>query len=261
MKRIHFFEIEDQAWLPKSIRDGVTDFLRIAVLWSDLYKPFSQKLDAALVRSRSQQVVDLCSGAGAAWEGLLKQLPSAMASSTTVTFTDYYPNLPAFERLQALEPQQFRYVGTPVSALDVPRDLAGFRTVFSAFHHFRPEQARQIVADAVKSRQGIAIAESTQRHPLLLIYMLFTPLLVLLSTPFQRPFKWSRLFWTYLIPAIPLIVAFDGIVSCLRTYTPEELLDLVRGIEGAQGYDWESAVATMGPLPVGVTYLIGTPKS
>lgn len=260
MKRIQFFEIEDQPWLPESIRNGVTDFLRLAVLWIDLYKPFRRKLDAALSKTQTRQVVDLCSGGGAAWESLIKQLPSDSHGQTTVTFTDMYPNLPAFSRLRSLQPRQFHYVETSVPALDVPNDLQGFRTLFSSFHHFQPDQARQIVADAVRHKQGIAIAEATQRHVLLLLYMLFTPLLVLLCTPFQRPFKWSRLFWTYLIPVIPFVVMFDGIVSCLRTYTPEELRELIKGIEGMETYDWDSSVATMGPLPIGVTYLIGTPK-
>jgi hypothetical protein len=71
-------------------------------------------------------------------EGLLNQLLSA-AGKITVALADYSPNLPAFKRLQYLQPQQIHRISTPVSALDVPKELQGFRTVFSAFHHFRPE--------------------------------------------------------------------------------------------------------------------------
>jgi len=39
----------------------------------------------------------------------------------------------------------------------VPDELTGFRTIFSAFHHFRPEEARAVVADAAHQRQGIAV--------------------------------------------------------------------------------------------------------
>ena len=45
--------------------------------------------------------------------------------------------------------------------------------------------------------------------------------------PACPPFRWSRLLWTYLVPVIPLVLLFDGIVSCLRSYRPDELLKLV----------------------------------
>ena len=56
-----------------------------------------------------------------------------------------------------------------------------------------------------------------------MVVTLLAPIVVLLLTPAIRPFRWSRLFWTYVIPAVPALVLFDGIVSCLRIYSPEEL--------------------------------------
>jgi hypothetical protein len=59
--------------------------------------------------------------------------------------------------------------------------------------------------------------------------------LVLLLTPFVRPFTLWRLLLTYVVPvAVPLIL-WDGIVSCLRSYTPDELRELTRGLE-SDGY-------------------------
>jgi len=148
-----------------------------------------------------------------------------------------------------------------VSAVNVPSSLIGFRTLFSSFHHFSPDQARSILADAVSKRQGIAIAESTQRHVLTLSYMLVTPVLVWMATPFYRNFSWRRVFWTYCLPIIPLVVLFDGLVSCMRTYTPDELQGLVAGIPENDAFDWDIGLIRIGILPVGVTYLIGVPKS
>src|SRR2546422_6427005 len=47
----------------------------------------------------------------------------------------------------------------PVDATQVPGDLHGFRTIFTAFHHFRPAQARAVVADAVAKGEGIGVFE------------------------------------------------------------------------------------------------------
>ena len=263
MPRLHLFEIEDQAWLPAYIRDSITDFLRYAVLRFDIYKGFSQRLINAIDRSKSQRAVDLCSGGGGPWPKLILQLVEVRNGPKpfSVKLTDFYPNVPAMrEAAGCVQPGVIDFCDQSVSALSVPPDLTGFRTLFSSFHHFRPDDARAIIADAVLQKQGIAIAESTQRHPLLIAYMFLTPALVLLTSPFQKPFRWSRLFWTYVIPVVPLAVMFDGIVSCLRTYTPQELMALVRGIPNYESFDWDAGVEPIGRLPVGVTYLIGVPR-
>ena len=70
------------------------------------------------------------------------------------------------------------------------------------------------------------------------VVMLFSPILILLVTPFIKPFTWKKLFWTYLIPLIPLTGLWDGIVSYLRTYSPGELEDLIEGLE-SDDYAWE----------------------
>lgn len=59
-------------------------------------------------------------------------------------------------------------------------------------------------------------------------------------TPLVRPFRLSRLFWTYVLPAIPLLFAWDGTVSALRAYTPEELLELARSVPGGNAYTWQA---------------------
>ncbi|WP_119293322.1 class I SAM-dependent methyltransferase [Azohydromonas sediminis] len=261
MKRMQLLELEDQAWLPPSIRNGITDFLEFAVVKADLYKPFAPRLAAAISAANVDSVVDLCSGGGGPWLRLRDDVVRLTGREVSVTLTDYYPNIAAFKRVADADSSgRTRFVEASVSALNVSQDLQGLRTVFSAFHHFAPTKAQAILADALQQRQGIVIAESTQRHPLLLAYMLLTPALVLLTSPFQKPFRWSRLFWTYVVPVVPLAVMFDGIVSCLRTYTPDEMMALVRGIPGHETFDWEAGIERIGRLPVGVTYLIGTPR-
>jgi hypothetical protein len=67
--------------------------------------------------------------------------------------------------------------------------------------------------------------------------------------------RWSKILLTYLIPLIPLAVLWDGLVSCLRTRTPQELLALTSRFPQ---YEWEAGYARGAWLaPV---YLIGRPK-
>ena len=259
MKRIQLFEFEDLAWFPQAIRDGITDFLHFLVSHSGLFDRIAPLLDEALAGCGAQQVIDLCAGGGGPWLALKRRTCGAALRRVRVLLTDYFPNLPALRETRDASGGEIDFLTLRVDARQVPHQLAGFRTLFSAFHHFAPPAARAIIHDAVAHRRGLAIFESTQRHPLMLFYMLMTPLVVLLTLPFHRGLRPSKLFWTYVIPAIPLAVMFDGVISCLRTYTPAELRDMVRDIPGADRYHWSIGVQRLGILPVGVTYLIGYP--
>jgi hypothetical protein len=65
------------------------------------------------------------------------------------------------------------------------------------------------------------------------------------------------LLLTYVIPVAPLVVLFDGIVSCLRTYTKEELLELTSGLGGSD-YVWQLGVERVAGQPL--TWLSGAPR-
>lgn len=145
-----------------------------------------------------------------------------------------------------------------VNALRVPSELTGFRTLFTSFHHFQPDEALTILRDAVASHSGIGIFESTQRRLSGVLGMLITPLIVWLVTPFIRPFRWTRLLWTYLLPLVPLIVVFDGVVSVLRSYTVAELTAFTKELSDS-GYEWDVGETTAQSFHTPVTYLIGYP--
>ncbi len=257
MRRFHLIEIAEQPWCPAPIRDGVTDYLQFVIDRGRPYAPAADVLAEALEeRGAGGEVtfLDLCSGAGGPWEGLLEDL-RARGVEARVRLTDLHPNVQAMERMEGATGGRVTGELRPVRAEAVPPEFRGFRTAFTALHHFPPEQARAILADAARRGEGIAIFEATERSPKALLLTLLTPLMVLLGTPLIRPFRWSRLFWTYLLPAIPLVVLFDGLVSCLRSYTPGELQGLAEEV-GVEGYRWRSGIAGKGPIPV--TWLTGT---
>lgn len=259
MRRLQLIEIEDQKWCPASIRDGITDYLRWFEHFWNIYQPVIPRLKRVLSRFRTERIIDLCSGAGGPWAHLYREFDDLKEYTPTVWLTDLYPNGPAFEALRNLSSGRICFNVEPVNATNVPTDLTGFRTIFAAFHHFPPHMARSILHDAVRNKQGIAVFEISQRHPLVILPMCFSPLFVVLSTPFIRPFRWLRLFWTYVIPAIPLVFMFDTIVSCLRTYSPKELRELTEGITGGETYRWDIGIQTINNPSVGITYLIGYP--
>jgi hypothetical protein len=89
--------------------------------------------------------------------------------------------------------------------------------------------------------------------------MLTAPFFVLLHTPKIRPFRWSRLLLTYLLPVVPLLVMVDGIISCLRSYTTEELTAMTASLTGAP-YEWEIRQLGSPRSPFPIISVIGCPK-
>jgi hypothetical protein len=89
---------------------------------------------------------------------------------------------------------------------DCHGDSKDFGTMFSSFHHFPPNEATAILQDAVDNRQGIAVFEAARRRPLSIVLTFLVPLAAFCTVPLIRPFRFSRIFWTYLMPVIPLVL-------------------------------------------------------
>lgn len=256
MKRMHLVELEDLPWFPAVLRDGGTAYLEFAVRSSGHAKALIPTVLRGLAAASATRMIDLCSGGG----GPVRLVTDALPTPIDVVLTDLYPNPAAFAH--AAEGSKARIEGRtqPVDATDVPQDLVGFRTIFNAFHHFRPEVARKVLADAVAKRQPIGVFEVVSREPLMLLAMLLTPLSVTLSMPGWRPFRWQWVLWTWLIPLMQPFVLWDGLVSWLRIYSVEELRELVAGIDSPD-WEWEIGTIKLGSAPAHATYLLGRPLS
>jgi len=266
MARLHLIEIHEQPWFPSYLRDGVTDALQFGLNLMSNYGPIAPLVESALRSARSREVVDMCSGGGGPWLDLSKRLNLSRTpdgSSDTplqIVLTDKYPNLAAFEIIKAASGDRIGFYPDPVDVTNVPTELKGFLTLFTSFHHFSPDEARAVLQNAVDARQGIGIFEITRRAPLTILLMSGWVFLLFVLTPFIRPFRWSRLFWTYVIPIIPFVLWFDGVVSCLRTYRPGELHEIVAQLTAA-GYEWRIGDDARARVGMPITYLIGYPGS
>lgn len=258
MRRMHLIELEDQPWFPTILRDPMTDVLGALIELGRLYDPIAPVLRAAIEASGAESILDLCSGGGGPLPRIRRLLAQEHGLDASARLSDVYPNLPAFERIAAAEGGRVDFVREPVDATRVPAEQGGFRTMFTCLHHFRPEQAQAILRDACEQRRGIAVFEFTERSARGLASMLLSPAAVLALTPFLRPFSWSRLALTYAVPAIPAMFFFDGVVSQLRTYTPDELRELTRPLRSS-GYAWEIGQVRHPIFRAPITYVVGHP--
>jgi hypothetical protein len=260
MRRMQLIEIHDQSWFPGFLRDQVTDALQAILNLLDLYKPIRHRLSKALQSAGANQVLDLCSGAGGPWPRLCSVLDRDGMRPVDVCLTDKYPHARNVRDAETSSCDKLHFHPDPIDATKIPVSMDGFRTVFNSFHHFQPLEARAILQDAIDRRQGIGIFEAPGRHVSTVLLAFLVPLADWIVTPFLRPFQWSRLLYTYVIPVIPVVLWFDGIVSCLRAYSPQELGELTEGLS-PNHYQWDRGEEKGGFLSVPITYLIGLPQA
>lgn len=266
MQRLHLVELEDLPWIPKPIRDGGTDVLDFMFARIGFYRTLVPELVALMETTGKRRLVDLCSGGGGGAMAMRALLREQGHDDIELVLTDRYPNAATGQRVRELGDPGVRWCSTPVDALHVPPELGGgIRTMYSALHHFRPDDVRRLLQAAVDDRVPLAFFDlaappALRKLPGVLVPLFAIPNMLglllgcMLMVPFVRPFRPSRALLTYLLPAIPLLFAWDGMVSGLRGHTPDELLALAHAVDGSEGYAWTVARGGM------ALCLIGRPR-
>jgi hypothetical protein len=84
--------------------------------------------------------------------------------------------------------------------------------------------------------------------------LLISPFLI----PFSGPLKFGRLFFTYIIPILPLFIAWDGVASVFRSYHPAEVEAMAKGLKNADSFTWE--IGWQGKGAAKILVALGVPK-
>ena len=252
MRRVHLFEFGDQPWYPEVLRHAGTAYLAtIFRLSRELPRRWAEKIATVLRQNDRSEILDLCSGSGGPMPLVIEELVKA-GYDARATLTDLYPHP------RSASGPRISWSAEPVDATLVPPHLAGVRTMFSAFHHFRPDEAKAILRDAFDRRTAICVFESGSGKLLKFGMALGHPIVLLVLMPFVRPFRWTFLVFTYLIPVIPLSLLWDVIVSFLRIYSVEDMQKMTEDLR-APDYVWEVGRIQTRGVPGGLPYLIGQP--
>ncbi|KAK6086707.1 hypothetical protein SCUP515_00273 [Seiridium cupressi] len=170
------------------------------------------------------------------------------ADSRAVDFvlTDLHPHPDSWSKITASS-KHVTYVPYPVDASDAPEGLIEtytadgkrvFRLFNLAFHHFDDPLARDILKNTVETSDGFGIFEMQDRSFASMVTCFLYGFFILLCAPFFYWWSPKRLFFVYVLPIVPFVLVFDGLISSLRTRTPEEVEVLLRTC-GADTTDWE----------------------
>jgi hypothetical protein len=160
--------------------------------------------------------------------------------------TDLHPHPESWSHLSSLSPN-LTYIPTSVDASAAPPSLIGrytsqslktFRLYNLAFHHFDDPLARAILKNTVETSDGFGIFELQDRTLGGFVTCVLYGVFILLIAPYFYWWSPSRMFFIYLCPIIPFVLVFDGLISSLRTRTPDEVEVLLRTC-GADTEGWE----------------------
>ncbi|KAI4205544.1 MAG: hypothetical protein LQ350_000323 [Teloschistes chrysophthalmus] len=178
--------------------------------------------------------------------------------SVDFILTDLFPHIPSWSLACARSPH-LHYIPRPINATSTPPNLLSlthrplpqqppttssprnrkpFHLFSLAFHHFPNPPARAVLQNTLHHASGFAILELQSRTPSsLLTALCLGPLLWLVSW-YQFWGDWTHLFFTYIIPIVPVVVVFDGLVSCMRMRDRGEILRLIEECDAREGRGW-----------------------
>jgi len=229
-----------------------------------------KKLVDMMDATQNTTIIDLCSGAG----GPLVTLAKILRQSHHILkfyLTDLHPCVNQFEQIKR-SCDNIHYCSHSLNALHLQRHLLNdsvdpttstqsshsntgniakngmemiahghvIRTLFMSFHHFNEDQATQLLRDAIKDDDSIAIFELTNRtwHQILRYLFLF-PIMIIYRALAIRTFSWKRFLFTFIIPLIPFVLLLDGVISHMRSYTEEEMYQMTQEVDPTHQYHWE----------------------
>ncbi|CAD6449140.1 0d52555a-b56d-42bc-a31a-1772494bb005 [Sclerotinia trifoliorum] len=162
--------------------------------------------------------------------------------------TDLHPHIPDWTEASKRS-ENLNFISESVDAANAPRNLLKnvngvngetkvFRLYNLAFHHFDDGLGSKILKNTVETADGFGIFELQERTLSSLITMFAMGIMILGITPFYFWRSPGHLFFTYIIPIIPFVLVFDGIISSLRTRSAEEVEALMRG-SGVDTQEWK----------------------
>ena len=250
LPRIQAFEFNDREWAPAFLRDTIVEALSLTLRWGGIMDGLAPHFHRFLSEAGTTEVLDLGSGAGGPGAALTDAL-AARGAPVRFLLTDLFPRVAVWSELASTRPGALEIVEQPVDATNIPRELSAgrARVVLNVLHHFPAPLARSVLADAVSSRAPIFIAEGFERNPLGFVAFAPAGIPALAATPLlAKNHRFARAMITWATPIALLASMWDGFVSTLRVYTEGELREMVRDLDGSEGWTWSYGTYAFPPF-------------
>jgi hypothetical protein len=260
LPRLHLFEWNDSPWAPAPLRDTIVESLSRTIRWNGMLRDLIGPFQAFLAASEAREVLELCAGAAGPSQVFVEEMLRVGVAPPRFLMTDLFPQVPAWEAARALHPGVLDFVSTPVDATRAPPEIADgrARVIINGFHHFPPDIARAVLADAVDRSAGIFLVEPFERKPLRFLPLVPVGVVALAAAPLlTRRARAAKALFTWATPIVAAAGLWDTVVSSLRVYSEAELRDMVAPL--GDRFQWEYGLYRYPMLGEGY-YFSGVPK-
>lgn len=246
MTRKELFEFEDFNWFPAGIRTGMTNLILVFHKMMGTTEVLSALITKLRDKISFDTIVDLGSGSGGPMPEVINALNEKhLDKPIQLILTDLHPNSKLIDKINKDENPYVSYRKKPLDALNFQESPEGLKTMIASFHHMSPIKAKQILKSAAENAQPFLLFELAKNNVPFLVWVLLLPLslsllivMSLIMTPFSKNLTATQLFFTYIIPIIPIAYAWDGQASLMRTYTFEDIESMFSDIK-LPNFKWE----------------------
>lgn len=219
LRPIYLFEFCDQSWVPSGARECLFEIMDAC---NSGLRSFNREVArSAIQTARDHQlatIIELGAGRGPVTSELTQHED---ADGMRLVACDLAPNIAAFERLEQKFPNQVFPIYMPVDLTKTQVALNDAVLILAGVMHHIPFHLRvAVLRTLTETNSQIAIFEPLLRtwRSIFLATLSIFPALLLPVTFFQRPGKLRRILWCWLIPIVPFMFVWDGVVSCLRQW-------------------------------------------
>lgn len=250
------YEIMTDGWMPDVFTHCAQELL--ASFWTDLFhRSLAEEHEGQVTHamgvwlnvSDCHSLLELAAGGGVAPTHWAQRLREGIPD-LTLLLTDLQPNEAQWDKLRESHGDLVAYANTSVDATNVRGTLpqammskdCGVRMIHLALHHFPPDLVRFVLADVVRSRSAVLIADIAPNLSTVFWLQVLTNMHVPSTIPssiYQH--FWELLAWGPVTPLMaiiaPLLACYDATVSALRAYSSGELLAVLNTIPGGDTYE------------------------
>lgn len=235
------FEFMDHPKTPRVLRETLLDVLDYCNTdFRPYYRTIAQKIRAIARERRLTTIVE----PGAGYAPLTRALAEPNSEQLTLIPCDLFPETETWQRLE-------NQYGTKVQPVYEPVDFTVRRewppgtgiVLCAALHHIPQPLRRNTLMALHDSADCVLIFEPVRKTAFSMFLVLFALIPALLTPAFRmhRPGRLRRTLFCWLIPLVPLMFVWDGLVSCLRQWSPAEWTDFISTLpSGSRHLDIDS---------------------
>lgn len=227
--RVDSFEFGDLAAAPAFYHQFLREFMSKIYLVFGIHKLWRSEISSFVKKQNSQCIHDPCAGSGYVNQLIFESLPRELDAKFYLSdlMTNESPEFA--KQINALGYKNLKFAESPVDLLKIEAENQMPKMFVNSFHHFSREQVKEILKNTLGQGKEVLVLEYCRKTPDSLLSMLFGAILSLIFFPFvvEKKYILPSFIFCFLVPIIPLMLVWDGVVSCLRTHSVSSLRQIL----------------------------------